>query len=130
MTDSTRTRLRESRHCPDYSDIFPTGRLDPGQLIGDRTQRKTSQVRWFGQNLSEVPDSDIGYTFDNRMHRTNEVCGEPDTYHPTSSQPMGCKRRAGDRLDTRPNVDRKVRWEGTWWGTPHKHDLFGSDGPM
>ena len=73
MADSTRTMLRESRHCPEYSEIFPTGRLDPGQLIGDRTQRKTAQVRWFGQNLSEVPDSGIGYTQDNRMNWTNEI---------------------------------------------------------
>ena len=42
---------------------------------------------------------------------------------------MGRKRRAEDRLDTRPNVDREVRREGTRWGTPRKHALFGSDGP-
>ena len=42
---------------------------------------------------------------------------------------MGRKRQAGDRLDMRPNVDREVRREGTWWGTPRKRALFGSDGP-
>ena len=42
---------------------------------------------------------------------------------------MGCKRRAGDRLDTRPNVDREVRRTENWWGTPRKRALFGSDGP-
>ena len=72
-----------------------------------------------------MPDSGIGHTQDNRTNRTNEVWGEPDTYQPTSSQPMGRKRRAGDRLDTRPNVDREVRREGT----PRKRALFGSDGP-
>ena len=113
MADSTRTMLRESRHCPAYSEIFPTGLLDSGQLIGDRTQRKTGQVRWFGQNLSEVPDSGIGYTQDHRTNRTDEVLGELDTYQPTTLQPMGRKRRAGDRLDTRPNVDREVGRAGT-----------------
>ena len=71
----------------------------------------------------------IGYTQDSRTNRTNEIWGEPDTYQPTGSQPMGRKRRAGDWLDTRPNVDREVRREGTRWGTPRKRALFGSDGP-
>ena len=76
-----------------------------------------------------MPDSGIGHTQDNRTNRTNEVWVETDTYQPTSSQPMGHKRRAGDQLDTRPNVDREVRREGTRWGTPRKRALFGSDGP-
>ena len=37
--------------------------------------------------------------------------------------------RAGDWLETRPDVDRGVRSEGTWWGTPRKRALFGPDGP-
>ena len=76
-----------------------------------------------------MPDSGIGHTQDNRTDRTNEVWCEPDTYQPTSSQPIGRKRRAGDRLDTRPDVDREVRREVTRWGTPRKHSLFGPDGP-
>ena len=115
----------------EYPEIFPTSRLDPGQSIGGRTQGKTGQVspRWFGQNLSEVPDSGIGHTQDNRTDRTNKVWYEPDTYQPTSSQPIGRKRLAGDWLDTRPKVDREVQREGTRWGAPRKHALFGSDGP-
>ena len=66
-------------------------------------------------------------TQDNRTDQTNEVWCEPDTYQPTSSQPIGRKRRAGDRLETRPDVDRGVRREGTRWGTPCKRALFGPD---
>ena len=59
-----------------------------------------------------MPDSGIGHTQDNTTDRTNEVWWEPDTYQPTSSQPIGRKRQAGDRLDTRPGLDREVRREG------------------
>ena len=124
MADSTRTMLREPRRCPKYSEIFPTGRFnDPGRWIGDRTQRRT------GQDLSGVPDSGIGYTQDNRTKWANGGWVELDSYRQTSSQPMGRKRRAGDRLDTRPNVDREVRRTENRWGTPRKRALFGSDGP-
>ena len=57
MTDSTRTMTREHRRCPEYSDIFPTGRVDETGQFGDRTQ-----VRWFGQDLSRAPDSGIKAT--------------------------------------------------------------------
>ena len=54
-----------NRHCPEYSEIFPTGRLDPGQLIWGRTHRKTDRARprWFGQDL---PDLGIGHSHDSR----------------------------------------------------------------
>ena len=130
MTDSTRTMLRESRYCPEYSEFFPTARFDdPGQWIGDRTQRRTGQVRWFGQDLSGAPDSGIGYTQDNRTQWVNGGWVELDSNRPTSSQPMGRKRQAGDWLDTRPNVDREVRRTKNRWGTPRKRAVFGSDGP-
>ena len=57
------TMLRESRHCLEYSDIFPTGRLDPGHLIGGRTQRKTGRAQ---PNLSDMPNSGIGHSHDSR----------------------------------------------------------------
>ena len=123
--DSTGTMLRESRHCPEYPKKIPT----PVRRSGVGLRERQVRTRWFGQNLSEVPDSCIGHTQDNRTDRTNEVWYEPDTYQPTSSQPIGRNRRAGDQLDTRPEVDREVRREGTRWGTPHKRVLFGSDGP-
>ena len=85
--------------------------------------------RWFGQDLSEVPDSGIGHTQDNRTGRNNVGWCDQNTYQPTSSQPIGRKRRAGDRLETRSDVDRGVRREGTWWGTPRKRVLFGPEGP-
>ena len=75
MTDSTGTMLRGSGHCPACSKFFPTSRLDPDHSIGGQTQKKTGQVRsrWFGQDLSEVPDSGVGHTHDNRTgsHFTN-----------------------------------------------------------
>ena len=54
---------------------------------------------------------------------------EPDSYRLTGRQLMGRKRRAGDRLVTRPNVDREVHRTENRWGTPCKRALFGSDGP-
>ena len=131
MADSTGTILRGSRHCPENSKFFSTSRLDPGHSIVGRTQRETGQVRprWFGQDLSEVPDLGIGHTQDNRTDQNNEVWCEPDTYQPTSSQPIRRKRRAGDWLETRSDIDRRVRREGTQWGTPRKRALFGPDGP-
>ena len=42
---------------------------------------------------------------------------------------MGRRRRAGDRLATRPNVGGVVHRRENRWGTPSKHALFGSDGP-
>ena len=42
---------------------------------------------------------------------------------------MGRKRRAGDRLATRPNLDGEVHRMENRWGTPCKRALFGLDGP-
>ena len=92
---------------------------------------KAGQVRprWFGQDLSEVPDSGIGHTQDNRTDRNNVVWCDQNTYQPTSSQPIRRKRHAGDRLETRSDVDRGVRREGVHWGTPRKRALFVLEGP-
>ena len=50
---------------------------------------------------------------------------EPDSHRPTNPQLMGRKRRAGDRLNARPDVDREVRHTENRWDTPHKRALFG-----
>ena len=56
-------------------------------------------------------------------------------YQPTSSQPIRRKRRTGDQLELRSDVDRGVRREptscreGTRWGNPCKRVLCGPDGP-
>ena len=62
--------LRESRHCPEYSEIFPTRRLDPGHVIGGRTQRNTGRARprWFGQALSDMPN--VGNRMGSRFTNT------------------------------------------------------------
>ena len=46
----------------------------------------------------------------------------------TIPQPIGCKRRAGDRVVTGSDVGRHVRREGALWGTPRKHALFSPEG--
>ena len=106
--------------------MFSTSRFDSGHSILGRTQMEAGQVRprWFRQDLSEVPDSGIGHTQDNRTGRNNVGWCDQNTYQPTSSQPIGHKRRAGDRL-----VDRGVRREGARWGTPRKRALFGPEYP-
>ena len=128
MTDSTRTMIREHKRCPQYSEIYPTGRVDETGQFGDQTQRGSTQVRWFGQDLSRAPDSGIGYTQDHRTQWANGGLVEPDSYRPTGSQLMGRKRRAGDRLATRPNVDGEVHRTENRLGTPRKRALFGSEG--
>ena len=70
--------------------------------------------RWFGHDMSGVLDSGIGRT--------------QDTFRPTSPQPVGRKRRAGDRLASGPGIGRPVSKEGALWGTLRKCALFGSDG--
>ena len=84
--------------------------------------------RWFGQDLSKVPDSGIGRTQDNRMGRNNVGWCDQDTSQPTSSQPIGRKRRAGDRIETRSDVGRDVRREGPRCATLCKRALFGPEG--
>ena len=121
--------MREHRRCPEYLENVLTGQVDATGQFRDRTQRGSTQVRWFGQDLSRAPDSGIGY---NQNHRTQWASGdwvEPDSYHLTGSQLMGRKRRAGDRLATSPNVDEVVHRRENRWGTTRKRTLFGSDGP-
>ena len=76
-----------------------------------------------------MPESGIGHTQDNRAGRNNVGWCDQNTYQPTSSQPIERKRRAGDRLETRSDVDRGVRREGARWSTPRKRALFGPEGP-
>ena len=60
--DAIRTMTREHRRCPEYSEIFLTRRVDETGQFGDQTQRGSTQVRWFGQDLARAPNSGIGYT--------------------------------------------------------------------
>ena len=103
--------------------------MDDAGQFGDRTQRGSTQVRWFGQDLSRAPDSGISYTQDHRTQWANGDWVEPDPYRPTGSQLMGRRLRAGDWLTTSPNVDGVVHRKENRWGTPRKRALFDSDGP-
>ena len=66
-----------------------------------------------------VRSAGLGYQ-ENRTKWANGGWVEPDSYRPTSSQLMGLRRRAGDRLEARPNVDREVRRMENRWDTPRK----------
>ena len=57
--------------CYGNSKIFPTGRLEPGLVVGGRTQRKTGWARPRGveQALSDMPDVYIGHSGDNGKGR-------------------------------------------------------------
>ena len=68
--------------CPEYSEIFQTGRVDETGQFGDLTQRGSTQVRWFGQDLSRAPDLGMGYTQDHRTQWANDGWVEPDSYRP------------------------------------------------
>ena len=64
--DSTRTMIREHRRCPEYPKKIPTEQVDEAGQFGNQTQRGSTQVRWFGPDLSRAPDSGIGYSQDHR----------------------------------------------------------------
>ena len=119
------------RKLPRVFEKFPTSRFDSGHSTLGRTQMEASQVhpRWFGQDLPDAPDSGISHTQDNRTSRNNVGWCDQSAYQPTDSQPIGCKRRAGDRLETRLVIDRGVRREGAQRGTPRKRALFSPEGP-
>ena len=88
--DSTRTTIREHRHCPEYAEFFPTEHVDETGQFKNQTQRGSTQVRWLGQNLSRAPDSGISYSQDHRTQWAGDWV-EQDSYHPTGSQLMGRK---------------------------------------
>ena len=96
--------------------FFPTDQVDETGQFGNRTQRESTQVRWFGQDLAQAPDLGIGYSQDHRTQWAGDDWVEQDSYHPTGSQLMGRKRRAGDRLATIPYVDDVVRQRENRWG--------------
>ena len=81
--DSTRTRIREHRRCPEYAKFFPPDQVDETGRFGYRTQRGSTQVRWFGQDLSRAPDSGIGYSQDHRTQWAGDDRVEQDSCHPT-----------------------------------------------
>ena len=83
----------------------------------------------YPERRTQVPDSGIGYSQDHRTQWASDDWVEQDSYHPTGSQLMGRRRRAGDRLATSPYVDNVVRRRENRWDTPRKRALFGSDGP-
>ena len=122
--DSTRTMIREHRRCPEYAEIFPTDQVDDTGQFGNRTQRGSTQVRWFGQDLSRAPDSGIGYSHDHRTQWAGDDRVEQDSYHPTGSQLIGRRCRAGGRLATSPYVDDVVCRRENRWDTPRKRALF------
>ena len=92
MMDSTRTRIREHRRCPEYAEIFPTNQVNETDKFGNRIQKGSVPVRWFGQDLSRAPDSDIGYSQDHRTRCAGDDWVEQDSGHPMGSQLMGRKR--------------------------------------
>ena len=116
------TNFRGYGHCLEYPEFFPTDRFNVGRSIPARTQTDAIQVqpRWFGQDLSEVPDSGIGRTQDSR---TGVGWCEQNTFQPPIPQPIRRKRRAGDRVVTGADVERNVRREGPC-GVPHTSEPF------
>ena len=110
--DSTRTMIREYRRCPEYADFFPTDQVSETGKFGNRTQKGSGQVRWFGQDLSRAPD-----------------WGKRKSSQQTDSQLMGRKRRAGDRFAPSSYEEDVVHQTEHWWDTPRKRALFGSDEP-
>ena len=76
-------------HYPGYSKNLPT---TTGRSFSERPWMDTERVRprWCGQDMSEMWDSGLGRT--------------QSTFRPTSPQPVGRKRRVGDRLVSGPGI--------------------------
>ena len=117
----------EYRHCPEYAEFFPTDQGSETGKFGNQTQKGSSQVRWFGQDLSRAPDSGIGYSQDHRTQWAGDDWGKRKSSQPTDSQLMG--RRAGDWFAPSSYEEDVVRQTEHRWDTPRKRTLFGSDEP-
>ena len=89
--------------------MFPTGRLDHSQLLGDRT----GQVRDTPKITRQIGLMKFGV---NRTHINRQAHSRWDA---NAELGIGLAR---DRMWTE-------RCEETRWGTPCKRALFGSDGP-
>ena len=120
--DSTRARIREYRRCPEYADFFPMDQVSETGKFENRTQKRSGQARWCEQELSRAPDSGIRYSQDHRSQWADDDGVEQDSCHPTGSQWMGCKRRAGDRFAPSPYGDDVVHQK-------ENRALFGLDRP-
>ena len=127
--DLTRTRIREYRRCLEYAKFFPTDQVSETGKFGNRTQKGSGQARWCEQDLSRAPDSGIGYSQDHISQWADDDGVEQDPCHPTDSQLMGRKRRAGDRFAPSSYEEDVVRQTKHRWDTPRKRSLFGSDEP-
>ena len=46
--------IREYRRCPEYEEFFPMDQVSETGKFGNRTQKGSGQVRWFGQDLSRA----------------------------------------------------------------------------
>ena len=125
--DDVRTMTREYRQYPEYSENFSTRRAD--DRFEERPQRKSTQVKWGGQDGRREPDSGIGYTQDHRKRWTDDGWVEPDSFAPNTVQPTNRKRRAGGRSAVKRIPDGTVLRRDNQWGIPQKRALFVSDGP-
>ena len=130
MADQAGTILPGYGHCTEYSEFFTTSRYNSGRSVSGQNRTEADQVRprWYGQDLSEVPDSGIGHTLDSRTCRNSVGWCDQNTFQPTIPQPIRRKRRAGDWLVMKSDIGRDVRREGTLRGTPRKRALFGTEG--
>ena len=124
--DSTRTRTKEHRRCPENAEIFPTDQVNETDKFGSQTQNGSVQVRWFGQDVFRAPDSGISYSQDHRTQWAGDDGEEKDSGHPMGSQLMGRKRRAGDRFaPSRYEVDIVHQTE-TRWDIPRYQNRRGT----
>ena len=125
MTDQVGTILGGYDHCPEYSEVFPSSRFHSGRSISGRTRTEVDQVqpRWFGQDLSVVPDSAIGRTQNSRTGRNSVDWCDRNTSQATITQPIRRKRRAGDRVVTETDVESNARREGPC-AVPHASEAF------
>ena len=130
MADQARAILRGYGHCPEYSKKNPTSRFNSGRSISGRTRTEADKVRprWFGQDLSVMPDSGIGHTHAIRTCRNNVGWCDQNKFEPTIPQPIRHKRRVDNRVVMGSDDGNDVRKEGAHWGTPRKGALFGPEG--
>ena len=130
MEMANRAALRSYGRYPGYSEMSPSDAFDFNRSIpnGRRTVVGRDQPRWFGHDLSEVPDSGIGHSGNARTRDDGVGWFGQSTFRPTLPQPTRRKRRAGGRVVTVSDVGMDIRNEGAMWGMPRKRALFSPEG--
>ena len=133
--DSTRTRIREHRHCPEYVDIFSTDQVNETDKIGNRTQKGTFRSDGLDRIYPEH-QTRVDSNFPRASFAPGEICAERQDYIRRASltgSPVCTQTVTGSLLFGSPH--RLVRGSSCLtlflprW-TDRRTSQFADDGPV